>query len=334
MSDVDRMFQDVVNPWWDHNRMATMPDFDALRAGISLYSALCRHAAWNEIGRWFIRAAGGGEKRELLGLQCLVEALLASPTNDSAAWTAFAGATRPELIGLHHRLSELPRRPDPGDEEANLRLVEELRTILGEPGTTLSAAAPTLEFHGNAETSVAATSSSSATHQRRTPASPRTAALPELRDSGDLIRHLEKNFAPPEWRYAFFLTPGELCDIAERYADLYLIKWNDHDRRLSAERDVLLVMKWKATPNVDAIRVVGLYVFRNASEARTVWTDKGVYGSQLPVERVLDIRGRYALNFQSGSYSYAPSDLEDITVVDLWSRICGYCQDVGAPIVW
>lgn len=180
----------------------------------------------------------------------------------------------------------------------------------------------------------AATSSSAATHQRRTPASPRTAALPELRDSGDLRRHLEKNFVPPEYRYYFFLTPGELCDIAERYADLYLVKWNDHDRRLSAERDALAQLKWKATPDVNAITVVGLYVFRSPLEAKTVWTDEGMYGRELPVERALDIRGRYALNFQSGSYSYTLRDLEDIAAAELWPRICRYCQEVGAPIVW
>ncbi len=134
MSEVDQMFEVVVNPWWDRNRMGAKPDFAALRVGLSPYSARCQHAAWNEIGRWFMRGADGAEKRELLGLQCLVEALLAHPTNDSAAWTAFSGSTRPELARVQERLSTLPRRPEPGDNAANQPLVDDLRTILGEPG--------------------------------------------------------------------------------------------------------------------------------------------------------------------------------------------------------
>lgn len=136
MSEVEQMFEVVVNPWWDRNRTAAIADFSALRVGVASYNALCRHAAWNEIGRWFMGGAGGTEKRELLGLQCLVEALLANPTNDSAAWTAFSGSTRTEIAGLQERLSKLPRRPEPGDSTANQPLVDDLRRILGEPGAS------------------------------------------------------------------------------------------------------------------------------------------------------------------------------------------------------
>jgi hypothetical protein len=134
MSDVDLMFEKVVDPWWTHNSFSERLDFDGLRDGIASYSALCRHAAWNDIGRWFIRGKGGSEQRELIGLQCLVEGLLSSPTCDSAAWTAFRGSTRTELASIQSKLAGLPSRSQPRDSDAIRLLVDELRTILGKPG--------------------------------------------------------------------------------------------------------------------------------------------------------------------------------------------------------
>jgi hypothetical protein len=134
MKDVDQMFQDVVDPWWAGNCRRDAPDFSGLRNGIASYSSLCRHAAWNDVGRWFIRGKDGSEKRELVGLQCLVQALLSLPTNDSAAWTAFSESTRPELASVQNKLAGLPRRPEPHDEENNRPLAEELERILGQPG--------------------------------------------------------------------------------------------------------------------------------------------------------------------------------------------------------
>ena len=156
MSDVDQMFASVVDPWWEKNRIAASPDFGSLREGIAPYSALCRHAAWYDLGRWFISGKDGAEPRELLGLQCLVEALSASPTNNSAAWTAFNDSPQAELSSLRERLSRLPRRPEPGDTTANRALVEDLKRVLGEPGAAryASVAAGTAEQVGRGRPSM------------------------------------------------------------------------------------------------------------------------------------------------------------------------------------
>ena len=167
---------------------------------------------------------------------------------------------------------------------------------------------------------------------RERPASPRTAALPEVSTAAELEQYLREHFSPPEDRYDFFLTPGELCDVAERYADQLVVRWDDHDRRLSAERNVFVQLEWKEAPAINAIGLAGLYVFPNEAEARHVWHREDVRSRNLPVERVLDIRGRYALNFQSGRYAYSAADLETVSADELWPRIQAYCRAVGAPL--
>ena len=68
------------------------------------------------------------------------------------------------------------------------------------------------------------------------------------------------------------------------------------------------------------------------ARARETWLNQGVYPDFVPVERVLDVRDRYALNFQSGSYAWSEDELEEIGPNELWPRMWRYCQAVGAPI--
>ena len=134
MSEVDRIFESIVDPWWERNRAAALPAFDELRKDIAPFGARVMQVVWNDVGRWFIRGKGGGEERELLGLQCLVEALRISPVSDYAAWTAFTQSNRPEVAPFRDRLGDRPRRPEPGDEAANRALVEDISKSLGELG--------------------------------------------------------------------------------------------------------------------------------------------------------------------------------------------------------
>jgi len=167
---------------------------------------------------------------------------------------------------------------------------------------------------------------------RRKPASSRTAALPAISKLSELEEHLATRFSPPEWKDRFFLTPGELCDVAENYPDQLTVGWKVEDGRLSAEKDVIVSLGWSASSDLVPIVVVGLYVFPNPREAQSVWVDKGVYGKSLPVERVLGIRGRCAVNFQSGSYCYSPGEMASIRADELWPRIWEYCQSASVPI--
>jgi HEAT repeat protein len=127
-SDVNFMFKKVVEPWWELNRTMEKPDFDSLRHGIAPYNNLCHHAAWNDIGRYFIR-----NNRKTVGLQCLIEALGCDVSTDSSAWSGLSNL--PELAGLQGQLSRLPRRSKPGEDlRAIAELIEQLVKIIGKPG--------------------------------------------------------------------------------------------------------------------------------------------------------------------------------------------------------
>lgn len=166
---------------------------------------------------------------------------------------------------------------------------------------------------------------------RRKPASPRTAALPEVSHLNELDECLTQGFTPPDCSRNFVLTPAELCDVAERYADRLIIGWNVEDGRLSADKDVMVSLSWKADP-AKSIQLVGLYRFPNAREAKSVWVDKGVYERDMPVERMLGIRGRFALNFTRGSYAYESKDMVPIPADELWTHIWKYCRQIDLPI--
>jgi hypothetical protein len=231
---------------------------------------------------------------------------------------------------MQDKLSRLPRRPEPGDAHTNAALVEQLATIIGKPGDP---------FNGkqSVETKNVSTELSNvvAQPQRKKFASHSTSSLPRISESEsyNLIKYLEENFSHRDPKsYKYFLTPRELCDIAEFYSDDMIVQWSDKDCRLTAVSDVLVNLAWKAHPDKNSITIVGLYEFETSREAKNVWFEKDVIIKGVPVESVLDIRGRYALNFQSGSYSCSTKDLVIITPDELWERICERCKSIGAPL--
>jgi len=111
MSDVDQMFDRVVNFWMTSNTKVPDPNFDELAEGIESYNDLCKHAAWNEVGRHFLRKG-----REDLGIQCLAEALRHYSGNDSAAWSGIKLAPdNSEAKRVSEQLRGLPGPPIEGD---------------------------------------------------------------------------------------------------------------------------------------------------------------------------------------------------------------------------
>ncbi len=130
MSDVDAMFDRIVNPWMKSNIKDMAPNFDQLAQEIKSCADMCKHAAWNEVGRHFMR-----EGRENLGIQCLVEALRHYPGNDSAAWTGIKlPPENPEARRIGEQLKQLPRRPIEHDQAENAILVADIQRIVGKPG--------------------------------------------------------------------------------------------------------------------------------------------------------------------------------------------------------
>lgn len=325
MSDVDKMFDKVVNFWMTSNIKAPDPNFDELAEGIESYNDLCKHAAWNEVGRHFLR-----EGREDLGIQCLAEALRQYSGNDSAAWSGIKLAPdNSEAKRVSEQLRGLPGPPVEGDRERNVRIVADIQRIIGKPGK-IPEASP------QASSPAGSMSPQDKSHTRTTPATTRTAALDglELRRllaESRLSNLLKEQFAPPEYKYEYVLTPAELCDIADSLGDEAIILWQvEKPGRLDAESDVIVSIEGKSGGIGPTI--MGLYTFDSGHYAERVWTNKQILPENLSLEsikRMLDIRGRTAVNFRSGSYSYTPGKMEQVTSSQLWERLCSHCDTLG-----
>lgn len=174
-------------------------------------------------------------------------------------------------------------------------------------------------------------------HTRATPASPRTAELDAqqtqlLLEERRLTFLLAKRFAPPEYRHEYVLTPAELCDVADRLGDEALIAWQvERPGRLRAQSDVIVRFGAKSNPEIGPV-LVGLYSFASGHYAERAWSAHQVLPESLPlasVKRMLDIRGPIAVNFMSGSYSYSPGEMEQVTSSQLWERLCSHCDTLG-----
>jgi len=158
---------------------------------------------------------------------------------------------------------------------------------------------------------------------------------------GELERFLKENFSDPAFPYAFWLTPGELCDVAEYYlGPLELTICYQEIKPRIAESAIQVSLQTRKGLPEDAhpdsylgFTVVGLYVFLGPAMAKYSWGDHGIYPEELDVERVLDIRGRYALNFaMTGTSSSWRTPVETLTTRTLWERLCQYCQVRGVPV--
>jgi hypothetical protein len=169
---------------------------------------------------------------------------------------------------------------------------------------------------------------------RPKPASPRTAALPPISQIQDLSDYLGSRFREAG-SYECVLTPSELCDIVEHYAEQVSVRWTvETDGRMDSKSDVLVKLGWKSDEKAVGPTLVGLYTFSSAQRAQNVWFDYrgGLFEKPFPVQRVLDIRGAHALNFQGGSYSYTSRDLVAVEPNDLWRRLLEHAAKAGIPL--
>lgn len=170
---------------------------------------------------------------------------------------------------------------------------------------------------------------------RRKFTSSRTTSLPKIpeSDSYQLTEYLKENFAHHNPKsYNYFLTPRELCDIAEFYSDDIAVRWSDQARWISAVSDFYVSMEWKAHPTINGIALVGLWEFKTSLDAKNIWFQKDVLIKGLPIESLLGIRGRFALNFQGGGFSLGRDKTILIQNDELWERICDHCLLIGAPL--
>lgn len=160
--------------------------------------------------------------------------------------------------------------------------------------------------------------------ERRKPASSRTVTLPSISTLDGLGEFLLTTFGKENWR--FWMTPEELCDIVERYADLLQVQWHENACGLSVDMTyVTLFKKGKLRENIG---LCGLFPFGNASTAKAFCNDTSENYKTLlgQFEGLYGIRDKYAINFYGSRYSSWINEGSykkdrDIAACDLWPKL-------------
>jgi len=171
---------------------------------------------------------------------------------------------------------------------------------------------------------------------RKKPASNRTKNLPSISSLKELLNFLLTNFGEKN-RWEFWVTPEELCDIVERYADILQVQWDVHPCGLSEDMTyVTLFNKGKAGENT---ALNGLFPFPTETEAKQFCYDQRANLEYLfgQLEDLWGIQGRFATNFNGKSLSNSVDDKyytreHDIEAFDLWPRICRRCGALGISL--
>jgi hypothetical protein len=174
---------------------------------------------------------------------------------------------------------------------------------------------------------------------RTTSASERTRNLPKLHSFEALRTLLGKSFTakeyPPRCGVMYWVTPEELCDIVEEYADLVLVEFRQYS--CSASEDMCGVSLFeKHPPGTRPIEFLGLYPFASVEDAARFgedWRSAPEYADALP--RLAGIRGRYHFNFFKGSESPRSEPFpaeQGIPPNSLWNCISARLDRVGAEL--
>jgi hypothetical protein len=174
---------------------------------------------------------------------------------------------------------------------------------------------------------------------RPKPASERTRLLPKLGSFEDLRKFLATTFTPrqfpPERGALYWVTPEELCDIAEAYAGLTIVEFREY--ACAASEDMCAVSLFeKHPPGTWPIEFTGLFPFASAADARRIgaaWRTAPEYANALP--KLAGIRGRYQMNFCKGEEISRSEILPAERRVPpglLWSRISERLERVQAAL--
>jgi hypothetical protein len=136
--------------------------------------------------------------------------------------------------------------------------------------------------------------------ERVKPASNRTQTLPAISSFEELGTFVGKQFGTKEYKYGCWMTPEELCDVVERYADMILVSFDEYS--CSASEDMCLVRLFEKTPpGRRPIGLTGLYPFASLADVRSFgedWRSVPEYAKALP--RLADVRGKYHFNLTRG----------------------------------
>ena len=174
----------------------------------------------------------------------------------------------------------------------------------------------------------------SASTMRKKPASDRTKDLPELENYDDFMKLIKDRFvlSEPGYDRDLWITPKELCDVAEKYAPLLEIGLTPHhsDR---AENALRVRINGKDRADHKPIELEGLYMFKSrfaVTEFLQSFISTPRYSDALP--DLAGIIGRFHLHFGQPRASAKPADYskeETISATELWPRLRGIRESFG-----
>ncbi|XES76677.1 MAG: cell envelope integrity protein TolA [Candidatus Bathyarchaeia archaeon] len=163
---------------------------------------------------------------------------------------------------------------------------------------------------------------------RKKPSSERTSNLPMLASFEDLRKFIGTTFTPVEYPkscgYEYWMTPEELCDIVENYANLIGVEFLEYSCGNSEDMCCVRLFE-KEPPGTKPIEFVGLYPFSSIQDARLFgqdWRSAPKYAKALP--RLADVRGRFHFNFHMGSENWRASGFDfnqGILPESLWEKL-------------
>ncbi|MEO8452095.1 MAG: MAP7 domain-containing protein [Gemmatimonadota bacterium] len=133
--------------------------------------------------------------------------------------------------------------------------------------------------------------------------SDRTNDLPQLGNFEDLRTFIKRVFIPKDtdFAYEYWMTPEELCDVADQYADLLEVQFSEYSCPRSEDMCCIRFFQ-KDPPCGRPIELIGLFAFPSESDAAAFvkeYKSAPKYAKALP--SLAGMQGKYQLNFGKGS---------------------------------
>ncbi len=161
--------------------------------------------------------------------------------------------------------------------------------------------------------------------ERSRPASPRSAALPDVADLDGLLDVLGRYFPGEGHEMRYSLTPEELCDVAERYADVFDVYWKVS---LSTVSEFSTSVNWNPRGRRDStIQAFGLMRFPSQEDARRYCARQDI------TPKEWGLHGSVAHNFVGlkmvDTWSADHPVSQRVRPDALWPLICARRKDLG-----
>jgi len=158
---------------------------------------------------------------------------------------------------------------------------------------------------------------------RTQPASERTRRLPNLSSFNEFKSFVDQTFAVRDCPWEHWISPEELCDLVEEYADLVDVKFEESSDNRSEDLCVVSLgpkvpAKGESEQFVSPVELTGLFPFASSEDAARIGSEyrgsEPEYLRALP--KLAGIVGRFQINFGGGE-----------TWRNRWPRSLWYCQE-------